>query len=100
MRRKLKRKLRQKMASHAANQKRHAFRRFKTRHDIDLTWPEYNSLIMQIQTGKSLFVGAKSGRVKNHLVVCRGHVFIVGYDKFTKQIRTVLPVKTLSEIYT
>ena len=91
MNKKARRRRGQDLKLHAFQQRAHTIKRFHQRYCIDISDQEYNNLIMQIQTGKSLFVESKSTKVKDHLIQCRGKFFTVGYDKITKQIRTVLP---------
>jgi hypothetical protein len=99
MTRKARKKRLQKLNLHAFHQKRHTFRRFLERHNIDLSEYKYANLIWQIQNNKSQPVERKSYRVVDHLVMCEGKPFVVGYDKLTKQIRTVLPAITIEEVY-
>lgn len=82
---------------YSANQREHTIRRFRERFGINLSRHEYDGLIQQIRERRSLYICRLSNRLKNHFVECRGHLFVVGYDKRTKQIRTVLPVKTEKE---
>jgi phosphopantetheine adenylyltransferase len=99
MTRKARRKLQQRIQARAANQKKHTFRRFRERFNINLREWEYLDTIRQIQEGRSLFIDAASKRRKYHLVQVRDFPCTVVYDRLTKQIRTVLPTMTLREVY-
>ena len=87
------------MPHHAWNQQAHTFRKFKIRHGIDITYNEYLSLINQIQSRRSTYVQTITKRLKNHVVELRGELFLVGFDKRTKQIATVLPKERLTEVF-
>ncbi len=57
------------------------------------------NFIRQIQANKSIFIERISKRKTNHLVELNGDFFLVGYDKQTKRIATVLLAKRLEEVY-
>ena len=77
---------------HAINQRNHTIRRFKERLDIRLSIQDYKNLVNQIHCKQSYFVKMITKRLKNHFVKYKNKFYLVGYDKKTKQICTVLPV--------
>lgn len=83
---------------HARNQQIHTRNRFRRHHGINLSQNEYFFLICQIQSRRSIFIQAITNRLKNHIVELRGELFLIGYDKKTKQIATVLPSERLLEV--
>lgn len=85
-------------ALHARNQQHHTYERFWRHYGIKITQNEYFSLIDQIQSRRSIFVRMITKRLKNHIVELRNQIFMVGYDKKTKQIATVLPLERLYEL--
>lgn len=85
--------------THTQSQINHTKKRFWHRFGIRISWKEQTDLINQIQTRRSMFIGRISKKKTNHLVELRGEVYLVGYDKRTKRISTVLPTKCLREVY-
>ena len=53
---------------------------------------DYKNLVNQIHCKQSYFVKMITKRLKNHFVKYQDKFYLVGYDKKTKQICTVLPV--------
>jgi hypothetical protein len=76
---------------HQWNQQRHTRKRFKQHFGIKLSQTEYFQLVGQIQECRSLYVETITKHIKNHIVEHDKVLYLVGYDKRTKQIATVLP---------
>lgn len=77
----------------------HTRKKFWQRFSIRITPEEQVGLVDQIQNHRSLFICRISKWKSNHVIELRGELYLVGYDRGTKQIATVLPAERLDEIY-
>lgn len=84
------RKRRTKRNKKANNQRVHAFIRVKERYGFWLTKEDYNKLVQQIQSNKSIPLKKDTNRVSKHIVFYNDVLLYVCYDRVRKTIVTFL----------